>query len=388
MIINWRYKMNKRKSGAPIVKPGMIFGNWKVISFDHCKETQRPNIRGTIVTYKDNYWLCECQCEFHTRKVVKEKGFVYGGSKRCNKCANKFRRVALDKSREERIEHTEDFAGRRIGYIEVIKRHEYTDEEKASSSITPVSWDCICHRCGKGKDGNYFVVTSSHLREHLELRPKEASCGCKKKDILKNGEFNHITHGLSHTRLYRIYCGMKTRCFNENCEAYPYYGGRGITICDEWLYNFENFYNWAMENGYRDSLSIDRINNDGNYCPENCRWATDSEQANNKSTSHFIYYGGDRYTLAQSIAINEFSAATLKYKDTFGSDANWTENDKLFIPDLKNNATRDSYRIKMGICNPFVPADLIMSDSELETKLTQEQVKNILDRAPLAKDIF
>lgn len=88
-------------------------------------------------------------------------------------------------------------------------------------------------------------------------------------------------HGLTHTRIYQCWADMKQRCFNPNHKWYPRYGGRGITVCNEWL-DFIPFYNWALANGYSDDLTIDRINNDWNYEPSNCRWATQQEQSLNK----------------------------------------------------------------------------------------------------------
>lgn len=103
---------------------------------------------------------------------------------------------------------------------------------------------------------------------------------------------------------------MKSRCFNPNRKNYPRYGGRGITVCDEWL-KFEPFYEWAMSNGYTDELSIDRIDNDGNYCPENCRWVGAKTQANNKTNSDIIELNGDRHTIAEWAEITGIGYATI-----------------------------------------------------------------------------
>ena len=87
---------------------------------------------------------------------------------------------------------------------------------------------------------------------------------------------------MSDTRLYRIWVDMHNRCYQKSYHAYNHYGGRGITICDEWLHDFQTFFNWAIENGYKDNLSIDRIDNEKGYSPDNCRWVTMEEQNKNK----------------------------------------------------------------------------------------------------------
>lgn len=97
---------------------------------------------------------------------------------------------------------------------------------------------------------------------------------------------------MNRKRLRRIYDGIKQRCYNPSCDAYPRYGGRGIIMCSEWLNNTQAFYEWAMTNGYRDDLSIDRIDNDKGYSPDNCRWATRKQQQNNLSITIKVEING------------------------------------------------------------------------------------------------
>ena len=132
---------------------------------------------------------------------------------------------------------------------------------------------CICE-CG-----NYHEAGKNNL-----LRGNVKSCGCLAKEWGQKGEA-HKNHGLSHTRIDNIYRGMIARCYNSNNNRFHRYGGRGIKVCEEWRKNKKLFFDWAFSRGYDERLSIDRINNDGNYCPDNCRWATPTEQANNRCNS-------------------------------------------------------------------------------------------------------
>lgn len=147
------------------------------------------------------------------------------------------------------------------------------------------AWKCKCD-CG-----NYIVTPGAQLKNgHAK------SCGCYKNDIFKE---RLQKHGLSRTKLFHVYSGMHSRCENSNHISYANYGERGIFVCDEWCgeNGFLNFYNWSVNNGYKQGLVIDRINNDGNYEPLNCRWVTCRENLMNKRNTLFYEYKGQRKTL-------------------------------------------------------------------------------------------
>ena len=135
-----------------------------------------------------------------------------------------------------------------------------------------------------------YGATKRYLLEHRIMHLVES----------RTGENNaNYRHGGKHTRLYTIWSGMKSRCYNKKDSHYPRWGGRGIRICSEWLLDFDNFRQWSLHNGYADNLTIDRINNDGNYCPTNCRWVTIAEQNNNQRTNRLITYNGKTQNLKQ-----------------------------------------------------------------------------------------
>lgn len=178
-------------------------------------------------------------------------------------------------------------------------------------------WICQCD-CGNVKEVRSDSLLIGAIR----------SCGCLKKEQ-DYVNLSQTTHNMSGTRIYSIWQEMKGRCYNVNNTRYYRYGGRGITVCDEWKYNFEPFYQWAMKNGYSDDLTIDRIDNDSNYCPENCRWATIKEQCNNRSTNIVIQIGNAKKTLTEWCEIFELDSKIIL--------ARYHRNGYIGINELFNN---------------------------------------------------
>ena len=150
-----------------------------------------------------------------------------------------------------------DLSGERFGKLVAIK----PTGKKNGAYV----WECSCD-CGNV----IYVVGSKLTNGHTK------SCGCIRRDGTKKSVYSH---GLCKTRLYRIWSNMKTRCSNPLSRNYGYYGGKGVSVCNEWLLDFQAFYDWAINNGYKDGLTIDRKNSDGDYCPQNCQWITQSENA-------------------------------------------------------------------------------------------------------------
>lgn len=225
---------------------GKKYGKLLVVSYDEekSKDKGRP------------FWNCICDCG--NTKIVRGSNLKRGSVTTCGNCPRT------------------DYTNMRFGRWTVLSPSRKSNKK---------SWICVCD-CGNKRN----------VHEDTLISGRSLSCGCLQREETKN---RLTTHNLSKTRLYRIYYGIKQRCFNVKDKRYKDYGGRGITICDEWLNDFVKFYEWSIQNGYDENLTIDRIDNDGNYEPSNCRWATKEEQDYNKRTSIFFEFFGTRKCLKE-----------------------------------------------------------------------------------------
>lgn len=170
-----------------------------------------------------------------------------------------------------------DLTGKKFGHLRVTREVERRNAKRM--------WECKCECGGIAKRDTYYLT---HGGEDL-------SCGCVHHQRIAQSQ---IKHGMSKTRLYKIWEAMKRRCDNPKAERYPRYGGRGIRYCDAWK-KFDLFWEWARQSGYAEGLSLDRIDVNGDYCPENCRWIPLKDQNNNMSTNRRIVFGGESLTVAQ-----------------------------------------------------------------------------------------
>lgn len=219
--------------------------------------------RLTVLEYvKNSKYLCRCDCG--NEKIIMGHDMKKGKTKSCG-CLNKSREL--------------DIVGKKFNMLTVLERVGKTDDNQ-------YLFRCLCD-CGEEK-----VAKGKEVK-----RGKTMSCGNHNAE--KVSEAN-TTHGKSKERIYGIHRNMKRRCLNSGVKQYKDYGGRGIKVCDEWSTKggFERFYSWAMDNGYSDDLSIDRINVNGNYEPENCRWISMAEQQLNTRVNIYFELNGIRKPLA------------------------------------------------------------------------------------------
>lgn len=201
-----------------------------------------------------------------------------------------------------------DIIGNKYGKLTVVK---YTGINSRRQALFECKCDC----------GNICIVAGCSLRiGHTN------SCGCMQKKkaqeqmkyINSNGlaSKGNLKHGDRYTRLYRIWCSMKKRCYYSKYEHYDRYGRRGIRICDEWKNDFLKFKEWALTHGYSENLEIDRINNDGNYEPNNCRWQNRENQVRNRSNTIYLKHNNEEKTLKQWCEIYNinYKLAHTRYK--------------------------------------------------------------------------
>ena len=206
-----------------------------------------------------------------------------------------------------------DLTGQKFGKLTVVARAENTKHGQSR-------WMCDCD-CGKRK--------KNPVKSYDLISGKVQSCGCR---YVESNKGKNATHGKTGTRLYRIWSSMKQRCNYPHSIAYGIYGGAGISVCEEWN-NFQAFYDWAMASGYSDNLTIDRIENDKGYSPENCRWATMTEQQNNRTNNIRVSIAGEEKTISEWSAVAGIPSATLAWR----VKNHWAE-DELLLPVNLNNA--------------------------------------------------
>ena len=216
------------------------------------------------------------------------------------------------------MKHLSDLTGSRFGRLIVLRKIQAACRKNGQKRMEE-KWLCLCD-CGKETE----VFRQTLLRN---VPAPTRSCGCLSREMTAE---RSITHGNSKSRLYAIWENMKTRCYNKSNNKYQYYGGRGIKICESWRNDFLAFQKWALSNGYNDSLTIDRIDSNGNYTPENCRFLTMEKQNNNRRSNKYIEVDGLTLTYAEwgkrLGAKNPSQVIYRRLKD------GWTEREAVTVP--------------------------------------------------------
>lgn len=255
--------------------------------------------------------LCKCDCGKDV--IVPYKQIKTGNQKSCGCLKDKY----YNSRRPQR--YVEVKSGDRYGRLTIIQ-----EVEPRTKNNGKIDRQFLC-KCNCGKE----ITTSLSL-----LRTKHvSSCGCLWKRVKGNAPKPEYDPNIrkEHPRIYRIWNGIRERCFNPNCDNYYLYGARGVTVCDEWMY-FENFCEWALASGYSDKLTIDRIDSNGNYEPSNCRWTTMLEQGNNRRNNTLLTLEGKTQTLSEWCREKDISVHVVVARIKLG----W-ELYNLFLPVRKKN---------------------------------------------------
>ena len=228
---------------------------------------------------KHSLYLCRCECG--AEKYIDCDTVLSGRQKSCGCLRHRSQYL--------------DITGKRFGRLTVMKYLYKKGRENY--------WECMCD-CG-----NKTVVSSSAL-----LSGNTLSCKCQRKENLVK---SRTVHNSSKTRIYHIYRGIIRRCYDTRVKNYNRYGGRGISVCDEWLdkkNGFINFKTWALKNGYREDLSIDRIDNNGNYEPSNCRWANDKTQCRNRRSNRLVTFQNQTRCISEWSELLDIPARKIWYR--------------------------------------------------------------------------
>lgn len=216
-----------------------------------------------------------------------------------------------------------DISNQRFGRLITIKRVIPPGESKNK-------WLCRCD-CG-----NECLVRTSDLRSG-----RTQSCGCLKTEL---DHMRNRSHGMSCTSLHKRWRSIKDRCFNPKNKSYKNYGGRGITMCSEWKNSFESFRDWALSNGYKESLTIERRNVNGDYEPSNCLWIPLKEQAKNRRSSHLLTFNGETHNIREWSKILGIPENRIRYRIQNG----YTTEKALTMPVGKKKG--DKYGREKGSC--------------------------------------
>lgn len=262
------FSENKKRRKFPVDLTGVRFGKLIVMSRVDVEEGECKNNKRE---YGKSIWKCKCDCG---KEIEVSRRALLHGTKSCG-C------LAFDRMLQRNI-------GKRFGRLVIV---EYAYTKRYGHGASKTYWRCKCD-CGNEKIASLSSMQCGYI----------SSCGCLAKEFNKKKAKEQTTHGGYKDRLYWVWHSMKTRCSKDYGSAYYY--EKGITVCDEWANDYSVFREWALANGYdpnakKNECTIDRIDNNGNYCPENCRWVSMAVQANNTSQNHFLEYDGKRMTVTQ-----------------------------------------------------------------------------------------